>query len=270
MPASRGRRSAVRAALGLAGVGAASVIAHNAQRVLALRRDAASLRRDLDHDGIVGEGLGEPTSLWVLGDSASDGYALANHRDAFPYHVASHLSVATSRRIRVTALGHDGARILATAENQVPKISSSADAVVVLVGANDVFGRRTAAQVRADTTLLLDRLRDVVPAATVAVAGCPNFGRAPGFPQPLRTVLGWRSAVTSRAMAAVCREHGVPFVDLVAGTTPGLFGPDGVHPSRAGSLAAARGVVEALMASAAADLAGEATDGKATDDMTRG
>ncbi len=250
--ASGGRRFAGRsAALGLVGFGLASVTAHNVQRVVKLRNHARSLRSDLDHDGTIGSGVGEPTELWVLGDSASDGYGLADPADAFPRHVAKALSTGTSRRVRLTSLGKDGARISDVTTIQAKMIQSSADAVVVLVGANDVFGRRSAKQVRADTVAMLDALQASSHGALLAVAGCPDFGKAKGFPQPLRSVLGWRCRATAGAMAEVCEKRGVPFIDLVPDTTTELFGEDGVHPSREGAIAAANGVVDALMQHAA-------------------
>ncbi len=270
-PAPSGRRFAGRsAALGLLGFGLASVAAHNVQRVVKLRQHARSLRVDLDHDGevhhgapsgapssagasgdgTVGQGLHEPTELWVLGDSASDGYGLVDPADAFPRQVATTLAAETSRRVRLRALGRDGARIADVTRVQAPLLRPTADAVVVMVGANDVFGRRTRKQVLADTAAMLAAVRDASDGALLVVAGCPHFGRAPGFPQPLRTILGWRSRVTTRAMWDACADVGVPFVDLVAGTRPDLFGEDGVHPSADGSRLAARGVVDALVATA--------------------
>lgn len=250
-PARGGRRFASRSAvLGLLGFGLASVTAHNVQRVVRLRQHARSLRTDLDHDGAFGSGVGAPIGLWVLGDSASDGYGLPEPDHAFPRHVATALASATSRRVAVTSLGRDGARIAQVAATQAPLLRPTADAVVVLVGANDVFGRRSAAQVDRDVATMLDAVARASEGAVVAVAGCPDFGRAPGFPQPLRMLLGWRCRVVARAMAAACSRAGVPFVDLVPGTAPELFGADGVHPGREGSMAAAAAVVEALVAAA--------------------
>ncbi len=233
------------------GFGLASVTAHNVQRVAKLRKAALTRRNDLDHDGTVGSGVGAPTELWVLGDSASDGHGLADPADAFPRHVAKALSTGTARRVRLTSLGRDGARIADVTNVQAPMIRSSADAVVVLVGANDVFGRRSRKQVDADTRAMIEAIRESSVGALLAVAGCPDFGQARGFPQPLRSALGWRCRATAAAMTKACEELGVPFVDLVQGTSPELFGEDGVHPSRDGSIAAARATVDALMRDAA-------------------
>lgn len=241
--------------LGLLGLGLASVTAHNVRRVARLRRQARALRSELDHDGAFGSGLGAPTELWVLGDSASDGFGLSRAADAFPRHVATALAASTSRRVSLTSLGRDGARIADVGAQQAPLLRPSVDVVALLVGANDVFGRRSAGQVDADTTAMLAAVAEASHGAAIVVAGCPDFGRAPGFPQPLRALLGWRSRVVARAMAAACARAGVPFVDLVAGTTSDLFGADGVHPSREGSIAAAEAVVAAVLAAAATVLA---------------
>lgn len=243
----RRRIGPVRLGLAALGIGTASVVAHNAWRVLALRRDASALRRALDHDGVVGGGLGEPTELWVLGDSASDGFGLERPEDAFPAQVAHELASRTGRRVRLTAVGKDGARIADVTATQVPLLSESADAVAVLVGANDVFGRRSARQVERDARAMVEAITSRAPTAILVVAGCPDFGRAPGFPQPLRSLLGWRCRVTAAAIERACATVGVPFVDIVPDTRPDLFGEDGVHPNREAGAAMAPAVVGCLV-----------------------
>jgi lysophospholipase L1-like esterase len=233
--------------LGLLGLGAGSVVAHNARQVLVLRKRAAALRVALDHDRFVGDGVGEPTHLWVLGDSASDGYGLADAADAFPFHVASQLSAATSRGVKLTSLGRDGARLADVTDEQVPMLGQGADVVAVLVGANDVFGRRRGEQVTGDAAVMLAAIVQRARSATVVVAGCPDFGKAGGFPQPLRLVLGWRCRVTSKAIGRACRDADIPFVDIVSASRPELFGEDGVHPSREGSELIASGVLAAML-----------------------
>lgn len=244
----RGGRRRVRVALSGIGIVTVAAGARTVARVRQSRKVAEALRVTLEHDTLVGEGLGEPTSLIVLGDSAADGYALATPNDAFPWHLASHLATATSRRVRVTSFARDGARTRHVLHEQAPLLRAiDADVIAIIVGVNDVFGRVPPARLRADTHELVQALGEVAPAATVVLIGCPDLGRAPGLPQPLRALVGLRCRQASRVQGEVARAAGIRFVDIAAQTRAEHFGMDGLHPGRTGSLAIARGAVRALV-----------------------
>lgn len=241
-----GRRTLAWAAAALA-AGAAVVVAYDVERIRRMRAVAPAGPLPLDHTALVGEGLGEPLDLMVLGDSAAAGYGNSDARDAFPYQLGSRMADRLGARVRISSLATSGARTADLTTDQVPLLArDGADVVVVSVGVNDAIGRRRAPQVHADTSELLDAVAAAVPEATVVLVGCPDLSTAPGFPSPLGHLVGWRGKVVRRAQAAAAAEHEVAFVAYPRPPDPEMFGPDGFHPGPAGQAAAADAVVAVL------------------------
>ena len=202
----------------------------------------------LDHAALVGEGLGEPVDLLVLGDSAAGGYGNADAREAFPYQVAAGVAAATGSRIRIDSLAVSGATTEDVTTEQVPQLAQRhADVVVVSVGVNDAFGRRRARTARRQLGELLARLSAVAAGAGIVVVGCPDLSRAPGLPWPLNALGGWRCRRIRGAQAAAAADAGVAFVAYPEPPDPGMFGPDGLHPGPVGQTAAA-GIVAPVVA----------------------
>ena len=233
----------------LAGAGAlAGVSTHNLVTVLRLRRAADVDPGDHDREASVGEGPGVPLQLVVLGDSAARGYGLADPHQAYPFQVAAQLAAASGRRVHVTSLAEDGARTADVLAAQVPVLRRlDADAVVVSVGVNDALNRTRRRELAADTDALLAATLAAAPDAAVVFAGTPDLSTAPGFPQPLRSLVGLacrRTHAVQRRVAA--GEPAVTFVTYPR-PTPEMYGDDGFHPGPRGQLAAAERTVDALV-----------------------
>lgn len=223
-------------------------MAYDAIRIARLRREAPRHLQQLDHDTAVGEGLGEPLELVVLGDSAADGYGNRDIREAYPHQVASRLSVAAGRRVRVRSLAVSGATTADVTDDQVFQLRDTApDVVVVAVGVNDAIRRTRARDVESATRALLQRLDEVVPEALVVLVGAPDLSTAPGIPWPLRDLLGWRCRTVTDRQGRVAEELGVPFVRYGGAPDVEMYGPDGFHPGPAGQAAAADLTVDVLM-----------------------
>lgn len=239
----------------VAGAALAILTGATVVRIQRIRRTAAQHAHDLDTSGTVGEGLGAPVRLVVLGDSAARGFGLAEASSAFPQQVARRLAAATGRRVAVTSHATDGHRTADVLAEQVPTLRAAApDAVVVSVGVNDVVGR-TRRDVLADGTERL--LRAVVSAADGAVVvfvPCPDLGSAPGFGRALGAVVGWRCRRVAATQRAVADRLGVATVPLPRPDAT-MFGVDGFHPGASGHAAMAAVVADALVARAADVLA---------------
>jgi lysophospholipase L1-like esterase len=83
---------------------------------------------------------------------------------------------------------------------------------------------------------LIDAVRHEVGDALVLLSGVPPMDRFPALPQPLRFVLGARSAALERATVELTKrlrrvEH-VPFA--IEKDCEELFCEDGFHPSERG------------------------------------
>lgn len=223
-------------------------MAYDALRIARLRRHAPRHLQQLDHDAAVGEGLGEPLELVVLGDSAADGYGNSDVREAYPHQVATRLSVATGRRVRVRSLAVNGATTADVTDDQVFQLRDTApDVVVVAVGVNDAVRRTRGRAVETATRSLLARLEEVVPEASVVLVGAPDLSSAPGIPWPLRDLLGWRCRTVADRQGRVADDVGVPFVRYGQAPDVEMYGPDGFHPGPAGQAAAADLTVDVLV-----------------------
>ena len=177
-------------------------------------------------------------TLVLLGDSTSVGYG-TRHADDLPgvilaRGVADHLD----RPVRLRSHGLTGATSADLPRQLDLCLAEAPDAVVILVGANDVRDMvppwRSAAQLGATVAKLTSRKIPVV------VGTCPDFGVITPIPQPLRSMLSQWSlrlavlqerAVTDAAGCAVAIAKLVSpqFVDR-----PDLFARDQFHPSGAG------------------------------------
>jgi lysophospholipase L1-like esterase len=242
----RGRNAAGAGLLGL-GVVAAWEMASVARVV---RRGDAGGRAD--HAYRVGEGLGEPLHLLLLGDSAVDGYGLTAD-EALPRQLATRVAAATGRRVVVRCLAVSGATTSDVARFQVPllRAADQIDAIVIGVGVNEVLKRTPAAAVDEATRQLIAGVQRAAPAAAVAFVVCHDLSTAPGFGPVLRRVVGARCRAVARRQTRVLRQHGVR---VVQGDTPGapqMYGRDGLHPGPLAIVAIADAVTATLVARSA-------------------
>jgi lysophospholipase L1-like esterase len=225
-----------RATRGVAGLGVLALGALAAAEAAAVRRvRRVEDRGGRDHTAAVGEGVGEPLGLVLLGDSAVDGHGLDTH-DALPWQLATRVAAATGRRVRVRSLAVNGATTSDVAAFQVPllRASGQVDAVLVGVGVNDVLRRTPPAALEEATLQLLAGVRQAAPGAWLAVATCPDLSRAPGLGPVLRRVVGRRCRAVARRQQRLLSEQGIPAVATEDVPAPGLFGPDGLHPGTDG------------------------------------
>lgn len=177
-------------------------------------------------------------TLVMLGDSTSVGYG-TRHADDLPGVIlARGMAEHLDRPVRLRSHGMTGATSADLPRQLDICLAEAPDAVVILVGANDIRDMvppwRSAALLGATVAKLTSRRIPVV------VGTCPDFGVITPIPQPLRSMLsGWSlrlatlqdRAVTDAAGCAVAIAKLVSpqFVDR-----PDLFAPDRFHPSGAG------------------------------------
>lgn len=241
-----------RVVAGVVGLAVVACTATTLVRIRSLRRSAAVHAHDLDHTATVGEGMGAPVRLLVLGDSAARGYGLREVADTFPHQLATFLARAWGRPVHVTSLATDGHRTADLVTDQAPQARAARpDAVVVSVGVNDAIRMTPRDELEEATRALLVQVRATSDAAAaVTFVTCPDLGAAPGFPWPLNLAIGWRCRRVARLQRAVARDLGVPTVVLPR-PDAAMFGADGFHPGAAGQTAMAQVVVEALVDAAA-------------------
>lgn len=245
----RDSRRAGRVA-GLFGAGLVVVAGSAALRVQRIRRTAAGHAHDLATDGTVGEGLGDPVRLLVLGDSAARGFGLPDAASAFPQQVARRVAASTGRRVEVRSLATDGHRTADVLAEQVPLLRAAhPDAVVVSVGVNDVVQRTGRDALRVATTELLEAVEAAADGAVVVFVTCPDLGAAPGFGRAFGALVGWRCRRVAAAQVSAARAVGTPVVELPRPDAT-MFGVDGFHPGVSGHAAMAELTADALLRAA--------------------
>lgn len=228
------------------GLGATLAVAGNVLWRLgrAQRRAAALAPSTRDHDAVVppdgrastgtstvGEALGEPLRLVVLGDSAADGFGIADPAEAFPRQLAHRIARMRGARVQVRSWAVSGARTADLADNQVPVLPGvQPDVVVASCGVNDVVHRTPIDEVEAATERLLGGIRAAAPDADVVLVGCPDLSGAPGIAWPLSLAVRRRSRRVAAVQAAVAARLGEAFAPLEPTPAPDLFGQDGFHP----------------------------------------
>lgn len=250
-------------ALAVAGVVGGAAAAWEAAAVARVVRHEDDGGR-ADHATTVGEGVGEPLGLVLLGDSAVDGYGL-DVASALPRQLASRIAVATGRRVRVRSVAVSGARTVDVVTEQLPLLRAAGrvDAVLVGVGVNDVLRRTGGGALEEATTALAGGLRAVAPDAAHVVATCPDLSLAPGLGPVLRRVVGARCRVVARRQRQVLDDAGMLVVAFDEPAAPVFFGEDGLHPgSRANVLLAERAAAALVAAGRPDATAGDGRSGQ--------
>lgn len=287
---TQSRRHALRAALGVGAVTAGVVgavgasvatLAHQAREASAIIEDAARAAAGADGprsgsstlagipfrwqdappngDGVYlpdasGPLRSGPTGtliLTILGDSTSVGYGCRVSAELPGVIMARAAAAALARPVRLHSRGVIGA-ITADLDSQVVSaLGDAPDAVVIMVGANDVKDRvaprRAAAQLEHIVAVFASH------GIPVVVGTCPDLGVIVPIHQPLRRIAGlWSRALARLQGRAVRRAGGVPVaLDRLVSPDfygrPDLFYVDGFHPSALGYAKATAALLPAVI-----------------------
>lgn len=210
--------------------------------------------------------VGRVLSLVVLGDSTSVGYGTRTVDELPGVVLARSAAARFDRPVRLSSLGLTGATTADLTRQLGLAATRSPDAVVILVGANDIRERvppwRSAAQLGATVAAL------VAQRIPVVVGTCPDFGVIEAIPQPLRRMLStWSHQLAAAQERAVTAAGGraVPLGRLVSPQfvgRPELFAADHFHPSGPGYQRAMTVMVPTLLEHWSQYLAGGAEPGR--------
>lgn len=184
-------------------------------------------------------GSGDPVRLAVLGDSTVAGVGSPTEAESLPFLIAERVADATGRPVHVTGFGDSGARTATLTSEQLPRVGSAFDVLVLVIGSNDATHATPWPALRRQTLDMLERATSLgVP---VVLAGTPRFSGAEVIPEPLRTMVDrYAGILRGEQRAAVDAVPAARFVDLAAEASPRFAGvpeassPDGFHPSPIG------------------------------------
>lgn len=186
--------------------------------------------------GTVGtDRAGAPMRIAVLGESTAAGCGVDTHDDGFPGGLARELAERTGRPVTWEVVGQHGATARRIRHKLLPQLGDGVDLTVLLAGANDVLGRRTAEEWRDDLAAIVDSLAE--RAKQVVVVGLPPFARFPSLPGTLGRYLAGQAALLDAVSAQVCVQR--PRATFLTSTDAmsiggDFFARDGFHPSAHG------------------------------------
>lgn len=180
-----------------------------------------------------------PLELRVLGDSTAAGVGTDSAAESLPVLLAERVAQRLDRPVHVLGLGVSGARTADVRQRQLPDLGDDVDALVIVVGSNDVIHGTPPWRLRAQTRALAeDAAASGVP---VVVGGIPRFAGVTAVPQPLRAVTDGFAAIQRDAQQeAVEQVPGTVYVDIAALASPRFvgrpeaFSSDEFHPSTVG------------------------------------
>jgi lysophospholipase L1-like esterase len=198
-------------------------------------------------------GMSADLHLMIFGDSTATGYGCTSAEEVPGVRVARGLAEQTGKRIRLSTKAIVGATSKGVS-GQVDAMFVAGpppDAVVMMIGANDVTALNGISQSAQRLSMTVRKLRS--RGAVVVVGTCPDLGVITAIPQPLRSLAHARGLQLARAQAAAVKSAGgmpVPLAHLMAprfrAAPEVMFSADGYHPSAAAYALAADALLFAL------------------------
>ncbi len=179
---------------------------------------------------------GEPFDLIVLGESPVAGIGATTHESALTGQTAAALAAGIGRRIRWHASGLSGATARAALRALVPPLEGRrADAVIIVLGVNDLIGWHSYSRWAGDLEALISSVRQQVGNALIILTGVPPMEYFPALPRPLKTILGQRARLLDTASSQIAKTiPGVIHVSSQFTLSEEFFCEDGFHPSEWG------------------------------------
>lgn len=201
---------------------------------------------------------GRPIELLALGDSGMAGVGVSREVDALPVQIAARVAARTGRPVHVVGRARSGSRTRDVLQEQVATQRSRPDAIVLMVGTNDVTHLTPTRLLAVATDSLLSRLQEL--GAPIVMSSLPEFRAMSAVPAVLRAFLRGRAATVRQLHRRATRDRaGVVLVDVL-----GLIGEEFVrdttkmsadrfHPSAAGYARIAEVLAPVVAASAVPD-----------------
>ena len=170
--------------------------------------------------------------LLGLGDSVIAGVGIENTALSLVPQVALRWCPDTVSHVEWRIRAEDGATLNDVIRLLNDGVEGQFDVVIISVGVNDVTRLTPLVKWQSLLMLLIARLREHSPDATLVFLMVPPMDRFPMLPQPLRAMLGIRAAMLNRVLGWVIgAHHGVIGVDLATEFDASLLATDGYHPN---------------------------------------
>lgn len=192
------------------------------------------------------------TPLWLLtvGESPVAGVGVSTHEEAITGQLARELSVRFGRPVHWRACGRNGITAREALQHVVPSIPEQpVDIALVALGVNDTTAFRTVGRWQSDLRAVLEAVAARCEPQLLILSGVPPMAHFPALPQPLRWVMGLKSAALDAAARDVAthlpRTLYVPLELPVCEAS--MMAVDGYHPSAKGCAAWAKLLADACL-----------------------
>jgi len=170
--------------------------------------------------------------LLGLGDSVIAGVGIENTALSLVPQVALRWHPDSVSHVDWQIRAEDGATLTDAIRLSNEGAEGQFDVVIISVGVNDVTRLTSLVRWQSSLILLIARLRDQSPNATLVFLMVPPMDRFPMLPQPLRAMLGIRAAMLNHVLGWVIgAHHGVIGIDLATEFDASLLATDGYHPN---------------------------------------
>ena len=179
----------------------------------------------------------EPLYLLGLGDSTIAGVGVDNPMNGLTAQFARELYRYTGRGLSWDSIGQRGITAEDLLEDYLPEIDQAAtpDVVLVSIGANDAKNMVSPRRAATAIDLVVDRLHNDFPSASIIVSSLPAFHLFRSLPQPLRSVMaGNGQAIERRVRPRIEQRHYAMMLPPPPHYPPHFFAEDGFHPSAEG------------------------------------
>ena len=186
-----------------------------------------------------------PLRLITLGESTIAGVGVSTHEEGFTGELARRLAQHYRRDVQWRVYAESGATARYAVESLVPSITaSSADLIVVGLGANDAFTLNSPRRWAEHIGQLIDSLRTRFPRTPIVFCNMPPIKEFPAFTGPIRWVIGSLVELHGQALRHAVRDmpdvyyaaERITFREWVGKSEHQLrrsdFFSDGVHPSK--------------------------------------
>jgi len=114
------------------------------------------------------------------------------------------------------------------------------DLVLLAVGTNDATHLVHSRRLARELDQIVEQIRERSPEAGIVLTGAQAVDTTRVFPQPLRSIVGWRARRLNRTVQRTAERRGVVFAPVADQTAPlfradpECYAPDGLHPSARG------------------------------------
>lgn len=180
---------------------------------------------------IAGRGDDPPIRLLFVGDSSAAGVGVAHQNDALAGPCARFLHQRTGRSVQWQLLAKSGITTAEAAAMLQQHSLGAAEAIITVLGVNDVTSQTTPGKFLTDYQALIGQLQARSGARVGVVSGLPPMNAFSAIPNPLRWYLGkYAKRLDTRLRAWIATQPHLRHLPLRRSTVSGALARDGYHP----------------------------------------